>query len=229
MGSRPCGRSSRSRPDCHRRRICATRREATVTGFDCGAGCSASPALSHRLGGFVPIWLTACSSEFSCAEPSRATGGSKMTLRPQEWASRKLAQRSRGAFRCQSCSAVGERRLPAAPAGHQPHRAGSSDLDCSAPRCARETRRAACSDSSNRHQTRTAGSLACVRESHWRGQRHVQPSQRRARSSRTVHRRDERKAQAAPRPAGPARLGNDSLARRGLPALSHNSESPDAP
>ena len=35
--------------------ICATRREAGVTGFDCGAGVPALPALPHRPGGLVSI------------------------------------------------------------------------------------------------------------------------------------------------------------------------------
>jgi hypothetical protein len=34
---------------------CATRREARVTGFDCGAGAVLLSALSHRPGGFAPI------------------------------------------------------------------------------------------------------------------------------------------------------------------------------
>src|SRR5437016_667289 len=35
-------------------RPCATRREAGVTGFDCGAGAVLLPALPHRPGGRVP-------------------------------------------------------------------------------------------------------------------------------------------------------------------------------
>src|ERR1035441_693073 len=36
-------------------RACVTRREAGVTGFDCGAGAVLLRALSHRSGGRVPI------------------------------------------------------------------------------------------------------------------------------------------------------------------------------
>jgi hypothetical protein len=39
--------------------FCVTRREAWVTGFDCGVGCCARRALPHRPGGLVPIWLNA--------------------------------------------------------------------------------------------------------------------------------------------------------------------------
>src|SRR5947209_16655174 len=39
--------------------ICATRREARVTGFDCGAGAVLLLALPHRPGGRVPISLNA--------------------------------------------------------------------------------------------------------------------------------------------------------------------------
>jgi len=46
-------------PDATNGASCATRREARVTGFDCGAGAGPLSALSHRPGGFVPTRLDA--------------------------------------------------------------------------------------------------------------------------------------------------------------------------
>jgi hypothetical protein len=44
----PCGQDSHLTPECHRRRKRATRREAWVTGFDCGAGDLLQRRLPHR-------------------------------------------------------------------------------------------------------------------------------------------------------------------------------------
>jgi hypothetical protein len=62
----PCGPDSHPKPECHRQRICATRREAWATGFDRGAGLAALRALPHRPGGFVPTSLNAQSA---CSRP----------------------------------------------------------------------------------------------------------------------------------------------------------------
>jgi hypothetical protein len=51
----PAARILNLSPDATNGVSCATRREAGVTGFDCGAGAGLLSALSHRPGGFVPI------------------------------------------------------------------------------------------------------------------------------------------------------------------------------
>jgi hypothetical protein len=56
-GSWPCGQNSQPSSTATYGVTCATRREARVTGFDCGVGVVLLPALPHRLGGRVPISL----------------------------------------------------------------------------------------------------------------------------------------------------------------------------
>ena len=62
----PCGQNSQPKPECHQRRVCATRREVGVTGFDCGVGVrtsgrypvgsvAASLDLIERSRGFSPL------------------------------------------------------------------------------------------------------------------------------------------------------------------------------
>jgi hypothetical protein len=51
----PAARILSSSPNATNGASCATRREAGVTGFDCGAGAVLLSVLSHRPGGFVPI------------------------------------------------------------------------------------------------------------------------------------------------------------------------------
>src|SRR5689334_1439758 len=45
----PCGQSAAPQPECHRRRNLRTRREAGVTGLDCGAGVVPLRAFPFRL------------------------------------------------------------------------------------------------------------------------------------------------------------------------------------
>ena len=51
----PCGQNSQPSSTATNGVTCATRREARVTGFDCGVGVVLLPALAHRLGGRVSI------------------------------------------------------------------------------------------------------------------------------------------------------------------------------
>lgn len=48
----PCGQNSQPEPECHQQRDRATRREARVTGFDCGP-VAVSAGVSHRSDGWV--------------------------------------------------------------------------------------------------------------------------------------------------------------------------------
>ena len=53
VGELALRRDSHPKPECHRRRVRATRREAWVTGFDCGAGALLKGA-TPPAGGVVP-------------------------------------------------------------------------------------------------------------------------------------------------------------------------------
>ena len=59
MRTGPAARIFSLSPDATDGAICVTRREAWVTGFDCGAGAVLLPALSHRHGGRVSTSLSA--------------------------------------------------------------------------------------------------------------------------------------------------------------------------
>ena len=94
----PCGQDSHPKPECHRRRKCAARREAGVTGVDCGAGDLlerpaipptrwARPSLIER-SGVLALSLR--------REPSRGTEGLKtMTHTRQDLAARRRGELSR--------------------------------------------------------------------------------------------------------------------------------------
>jgi len=70
----PAARILDPSPDATNGVSCATRREAGVTGFDCGAGAGLLSALSHRPGGFVPIKRAGSLALFLPRYPNGGTG-----------------------------------------------------------------------------------------------------------------------------------------------------------